>query len=360
MARRLILHIGAMKSGTSFIQNVLSSHKESIQQDQGLLFPGRRWRNQVAAVYDLIETGGRKQEPMAADGPWRRIADEVNAWAGDAVISMEFLGPRGVEKIRQVRESFPDTDLQVVLTGRDLARSVPAMWQESVQNNAVVSWPDFLVAVREERRDVAGPGRWFWNHQSLAEMAKRWSDQVGHDHFTFITVPPSGADPALLWHRFAEVAGLAGATYSLDVRANPAIGVASAMVLRDLNLALADDDLTRAKYHDLVKHGIAKRGLAHRARQEPRLGLDEPWVIERGRAEVAALKALGLRVVGDLDELDPRPVPGVHTDDISVDEELAAAVDALAIAVETFEDPANGKRKKRGRGRQQRKQGVGW
>ena len=360
MARRLVLHIGAMKSGTSFIQNVLSAHKEEIEREHGLLFPGRRWRNQVSAVYDLIETGGRKQQPMAPDGPWRRIADEINAWDGDAVFSMEFLGPRSVEKIRLIQDSFPDTDLQVVLTGRDLARSIPAMWQESVQNAATVTWPEFLGAVQAERRNVVGPGRWFWNHQSLAEMAQRWSQQVGRDHFTFITVPPAGADPGLLWERFADVAGLAGSTYSLDVRANPSIGAASAMVMRELNLALAGDELTRSQYHNLVKHGIAKRGLAHRARQEPRLGLDEAWVFERGRAEVAALKTLDLRVVGDLDELEPKPVPGVHTDDIGVDEELAAAIDALAIAVETFEEPSKGSRRRRGKGRRKRKQGVGW
>lgn len=361
MARRLILHIGAMKSGTSFIQNVLSVHKDEIARDHGLLFPGKRWRNQVGAVHDLIETGGRKQEQMASDGPWMRIADEINRWDGDAVFSMEFLGPRSVEKIRQIQGSFPDTDLQVVLTGRDLARSIPAMWQESVQNAAVVTWPEFLVAVQEERRDVAGPGRWFWNHQALAEMAQRWVKQVGRDHFTFVTVPPAGADPALLWRRFAGVAGLGDATYSLDVRANPSIGVASAMVMRELNLALADDELTRAQYHTLVKHGIAKRGLAHRARQEPRLGLDAAWVFERGRAEVDALKALDLRVVGDLDELLPQPVRGVHTDDVGVEEQLAAAIDALAVAVETFEEPKKARKKRRrNRHRTQRKQGVGW
>jgi hypothetical protein len=130
------------------------------------------------------------------------------------------------------------------------------------------------------------------------------------------------------------------------------------MVMRELNLALAGDELTRSAYHTLVKHGIAKRGLAHRATEEPRLGLDAAWVVERGAAEVAALKALDLRVVGDLDELAAGPVRGVHTDDVGIDEQLAAAVDALAIAVETFEEPKKGRKKKRAK--KGRKQGVGW
>ena len=60
------------------------------------------------------------------------LVDEVNAWTGTAVISMEFLGPRSPEKIAQIRGCFPDTEVEAVLTCRDLARNIPAMWLESM------------------------------------------------------------------------------------------------------------------------------------------------------------------------------------------------------------------------------------
>jgi hypothetical protein len=353
MARRLVLHIGAMKSGTSFIQNVLAENKQLLVDQQNLLFPGRRWREQVSAVHDLIERGGAKQEPMADNGPWHRIAGEVNAWEGDAIISMEFLGPRNAPKIEQIKASFPDTDLHVVLTARDLARSIPAMWQESVQNAATTTWPDFLAAVKAERRTDPGPGRWFWNHQRLARMARRWVDGVGRENFTLITVPPKGAPPSLLWDRFASVAGIAPGSCSLDVLANPSIGAASAMVMRDLNEALASDPLPKRAYHTYVKHALAKSSLAERQRAEPVLGLDERWVRKRGALEVDRLRSLGLHVVGDLDELQPQPVRGVHTDDISTEEQLAAAIAALATSVRRWSSPQGraGRAAKAGKGR---------
>ncbi|HQR26622.1 MAG TPA: hypothetical protein PLP61_06230 [Nocardioides sp.] len=336
MATRLVLHIGAMKSGTSFIQNVLKENKETLEA-AGWLFPGRRWRQQVSAVYDLIERGGARQEPMAADGPWHTICAEVNDWDGEAVISMEFLGPRGPEKIQQLMRSFPDTELQVVLTARDLARSIPAMWQESVQNAATSTWPEFLDAVRREARQP-GPGRWFWRHQGLAAMAERWRDQVGNDHFTLVTVPRRGAPSSLLWDRFAQVAGLAPGDYTLDVLRNPSIGAASAMVMRDLNERLSAQPLPRDLYDRLAKHALAKQSLADRQRTEPVLGLDAEWVRSRGAQEVEQLRRLGLRVVGDLAELVPQPVPGVHTDDISPDQRLDAALAALEVAVRRWAD----------------------
>ncbi len=355
MARRVVLHIGTMKSGTSFIQNVLGENKEHLRDDQGILFPGKRWRQQVSAVFDLIERGGARQEPMAEDGPWRTLAAEVNAWDGDAVISMEFLGPRMKEKINLVQESFAGAELQVVITARDLARSIPAMWQESVQNAATTTWPEFLDAVEAER-DEPGPARWFWNHQGVAAMSQRWSKIVGRDHFTLITVPPPGAAPTLLWDRFAQVAGIDPARCTLDVKSNPSIGVASALVMRQLNELLDDAPLNRGQYHRYVKHPLAKAALASRKRDEPVLGFDAPWVYPRGADEVERLRRLDLRVVGDLDELLPQPVKGVHTDDVTSDEQLGAAVAALAAAVRGWSE-SSGKGKGKGNRRRGRRGG---
>jgi hypothetical protein len=348
MARRVVLHIGTMKSGTSFIQNVLGENKEHLRDEQGILFPGKRWRRQVSAVYDLIERGGARQEPMEPDGPWNTLARETNEWDGDALISMEFLGPRPKEKINLVRETFRDADLQVVVTARDLGRSIPAMWQESVQNAATTTWPDFLELVRAER-DEPGPGRWFWNHQGVARMAQRWADLVGRQHFTLVTVPPAGAPPTLLWERFAGVAGIDPSACVLDVRSNPSIGVASALVMRRLNELLDGVPLTRAQYHNQVKHPLAKAALASRKKQEPVLGLDAPWVYARGALQVERLRKLDLRVVGDLDELLPQPVKGVHTDDVGSEEQLGAAIEALAAAVKGWSRPGKGNGR-RGRG----------
>jgi hypothetical protein len=45
----VFLHIGLMKSGTSFVQRVLQKNRKALKES-GLLFPGRRWREQVDGV----------------------------------------------------------------------------------------------------------------------------------------------------------------------------------------------------------------------------------------------------------------------------------------------------------------------
>lgn len=329
MAQRVVLHIGSMKSGTSFIQNVLGNNREELAR-HGITFAGERWRDQVSAVQDLIGHGGPNQPPLDPAGPWHSLVDEINATDGTVVVSMEFLAPRVTRKIEIIRDGLQG-DLEVVLTGRDLARNIAAMWLESVQNGSSVTWEKYLAAVRSE--DRSRPiARNFWNHQGLAEIADRWSQSVGPEHFTLMTVPPKGAPSDLLWRRFAQVLDLAPDAFELNVRANKSIGLATAMLLRDLNERLSDEQTAAADkpfYDLLVKHLLAKRGLA--ARQgEPTLGLDERWVAKRGAAEVAALRKGGHRVIGDLDELLPRPVQGVQPAQVSAADQLDAARDALA------------------------------
>ena len=327
MAERLVLHIGSMKSGTSFIQNVLGDNKDRLAE-QGVLFAGPRWKFQVKAVQELIGRGGREQEPLDPAGPWQALADEVNAWSGTAVISMEFLGPRSAEKIAQIRDSFPDTEVEAVLTCRDLARNIPAMWLESTQNGSTTGWSDYLDAVRTEDRGTQA-GRNFWRQQAIPAIAKRWSQGLD-GRLTLVTVPQKGAPPGLLWERFAGVLGVAPDGVDLEVRANPSIGLATALVLLQLNQQLQEDDGTMPRHYDrYVKHFLAKRGLVARQGDEPKLGLDADWVRKRGEQQVKRLKSDGHRVVGDLDELRPLPVPGIHADEVSPEDRLAAAVDGL-------------------------------
>jgi hypothetical protein len=343
VAERVVLHVGTMKSGTTFLQNVVSANREALRA-QGVSFVGRKWREQIKAAQDAIEHGGEKQAPLAPDGPWSKIVRKIEAWPGTALFSVEFFGARKVSKIEQIVSAFGDTRLTVVLTARDLARQIPSMWQESVQNGGRATWEEYLRAVREERKDDR-LGDLFWRQQGVAGMARRWSTVVGTENVVIVTAPPKGRPSRLLWDRYAGVVGIDPDSCSLEVTSNPSLGLASTLVLRDLNEALAADPLPRAAYHRKVKRVLAKEGMATHRREEPTLGLDEAWVYERSEQEIAALGRLGCRVVGDLAELTSYPVPGVQPADVPVEQRLEAAVRGLSHAVRDLTWAKGGKKK---------------
>ena len=82
-----------------------------------------------------------------------------------------------------------------------------------------------------------------------------------------------------------------------------------------------------------MKGALAKQGLVKRGRDSVPLGIDERWVRRRSKEELDKLRELDIRVVGDIDELEARPVPGVHTKKVTAEQQLEAALDGLAFMV---------------------------
>jgi len=335
MADRVLLHVGAMKSGTSFIQSTLAANRAVLRR-QDVLFPGETWRDQVNGVVDVLGHGRDGAKPATAVGAWARLVDEIAAWPGTAVISMEFLGATPVADIKRVVESLRPANVEVVLTVRDLARTIPAMWQEEIQNGATWRWEEFLHAVEHGNPEIKGPSRQFWRQQRTALIARRWAETVGRENFTLVTVPPPGAPPEVLLDRFCEVLGVETTDFAPPRRRNPSIGVASALVVRALNERLGDGTLPRARYNQLVKTTLAKNGLAHRAASEPTAGFSARWVRRRSEQMIERFEKLGVRVVGDLGDLRPARVPGVNPSKVSERDQLDAAIDGLVQLVQVW------------------------
>lgn len=316
MAERVLLHVGLMKSGTTFIQGRLNVNRERLAE-QGVLFPGPTWARHARAVSDLI---GSKH---AEDGAWASLAEELRAHPGTAIVSMEYLGPISAERIRQVRDDLAGSPVDVVVTVRDLGRSVPAMWQETLKNRQSWGWSEYLAALQ----DGGDAGRRFWRQQAADRVVSRWAEVLGHEHVTVVTVPPPGAPGELLWERFCEVAGITGSQWDEAPRANESLGVASALLMGRINEHVGD--LSLPQYNKKIK-ALGKHVLVHRRRDEEPIGFAVPrWLRKRSQAMVSAIEASGVRVVGDLGELEPLDVPGADPAAVGVEDQLDAAVAAL-------------------------------
>lgn len=316
MAERVLLHVGLMKSGTTFIQGRLNVNRERLAE-QGVLFPGPTWARHARAVSDLI---GSKH---AEDGAWASLAEELRAHPGTAIVSMEYLGPISAERIRQVRDDLAGSPVDVVVTVRDLGRSVPAMWQETLKNRQSWGWSEYLAALQ----DGGDAGRRFWRQQAADRVVSRWAEVLGPEHVTVVTVPPPGAPGELLWERFCEVAGITGSQWDEAPRANESLGVASALLMGRINEHVGD--LSLPQYNKKIK-ALGKHVLVHRRRDEEPIGFAVPrWLRKRSQAMVSAIEASGVRVVGDLGELEPLDVPGADPAAVGVEDQLDAAVAAL-------------------------------
>ncbi len=269
-----------------------------------------------------------KVNPKNTAGAWDRFVEETSRVPGTAVISMEFLAAATTEQITRIRDDLAGTRVEVVVTLRDLGRNVPAMWQERLKNGGVIGWSYFLRDLRRVESDAASI---FWTQQAMADIVERWSDVLGADQVTAVTVPPSGADRNLLWERFCEAARFDGSDCPPVPAANTSLDAASVEVLREINTGLVELENKRA-YHHVVKFVIAKQALPQR-RGEP-IGYRPPrWMARLTAEHRARIERTGVRVVGDLDELEPKRVPGRDPDRVPRADVRDAAVDALRLLV---------------------------
>ncbi|WP_166133254.1 hypothetical protein [Nocardioides ochotonae] len=330
MSDRIYLHIGVPKSGTSYVQRRLLANKEQLAQEAGLLFPGQTWGDQVLAVRDLRRIrGGRNRR-----GAWRRLRQEMAAWSGTSVVSMEWLCAADQATIERIVTDLAPAQVEVVVTARDLGRTVAAAWQEYLQNRREWTWEDFLTQLGSPSSRETPAGSHFWAQQDLTDIVERWAGVVGPEHTHVVTLPHPGAGPDVLWERMAQVLGFDPAHFSAEgVRdANESLGLQSAEIMRRVNPLTRRDGLGYTAYRSGFKQALGKDVLAHRRSQESRVAVppeQQGWIRDAAERHRASLAAAGVHVVGDLADLEPVFAPGRQPSEVPAEELLDTATEAL-------------------------------
>ncbi|WP_346620022.1 hypothetical protein [Blastococcus montanus] len=335
--QKVIFHVGTPKSGTTYLQDLLWHSREALAE-AGVRYPGEVPEAHFHATRDLAQNDFNGWPDPAVQGAWSRLVEAARAHEGTTVISHELFGDLPPEAIARALGDLDFAEVHVVVTARDLARQLPAVWQEDVKNRHFVPFDEFLRVVRSDAWSEAWYGRALWLRQDVPAVVRRWAAELPPAQVHLVTVPPRGADPATLWERFAAVVGVdPGLATPPDGRRNKSLGRAEAELLRRLNERL-DYGIDWPTYASRITHHVAASVLAER----PSSGSltvpagDRPWVVARAAAMVAELRATGCQVVGDLAELEVTSEgPAREVPEPSAEELLDAALDALVALIPT-------------------------
>lgn len=333
--KRVFLHIGAPKTGTTFLQQVLRKNRKELAT-AGVLYPRVGREAHHTAVWALRKTFDKAEEGGGFADHWVRLVRQSLNWAGDTVVisSELFCFSRG-PKIAEIVTAFGDSDVHVVYTARDLMRQVPAVWQEQVKNRQDMPYQDYLVDVLGKR--ATDLSRVFWGGQDAPAVLARWSRGIDARHVHVVVAPPDGSDSGVLWKRFAGVVGLDVDRYGSDIPpANPSLSVEAAETLRRYNERYAHD-LPILQYRRMIRRQLDP-AFAHTRTDSSRFPLtsaQRATIVDLSERMVDQLRKTGYKVAGSLDELVPRrasrsdPVPGRGPDDVSDTEIVRTLLDVL-------------------------------
>ncbi len=326
--RRCVLHVGAPKTGTTYLQSVLWDSRRALRR-QGYRLPLRSLDDHFFLTLALRGRLDPDVDPPRALDVLERLRQDVRRSRPEhLLISHELLAPVAEHRIDELFDLLSDLEIHVVVTARDLARQVPAEWQQQVKTRAGITYGTFVERVVTER---AGH---FWSVQDVASVAQRWGRNLPPERVHIVTVPPGGTSPEVLLTRFCAAAGLSAHPLSRDeARVNESLGYEQTELLRRVNLALGPRlPHPRAGYSGVVKFGFAEGVLAEQApRQKLRLPVRHAdWCIAAAKEMVVRIEHAGYAVHGDLDDLIPVIETAHDPHRPSEVEVSSAAVEAIA------------------------------
>lgn len=297
----VLLHVGAPKTGTTFLQRVLWKNHADLEE-RGVWLPGTDWNHHVRAGFDLL---GFKQDPGDPRegwvGAWDAMASEIReSTAKIVVVSDERLAACAADEVARAVESLSPREVHVVYTLRDMASLLPAEWQEHVKHGDIRTFDQWLAD------EVAASKSWFWRLHDGADVLRRWGSAVPAERLHVLTLPRSGSPPGLLWERFASTLEIDSYDIDIDVAANATLGAEGTELLRQVNQS-NPRGLPEWHQAEVKREIFAHRILAMRPQKSP-ITLPSKWidwVNDYSEQLVKNLESSTYKVVGDLDELLP-------------------------------------------------------
>ncbi len=299
--QRVYLHIGAPKTGTTYLQTLLTKNRDSLLH-HGIFYPDLKAEAHHKAAWDLRDTPDQREGTKGIDGTWQSIVDRVNSAGTDALLSSELFVFAAPPHIKRALASF-DGEVHVIYTARDLARQAPAVWQERIKNNQTMAYREYIEAITGD----GGPGyRSFWGAQHAARVLKRWGGTLDPSHVHVVTAPPGGHARTLLWDRLVSIFGLVGSDFetSTEGTSNASLSMLQTELLRRFNLRHCQG-LPWPQYRRLIRRQFGIFAAIDDGRKIS-LGQVEHDFFAAKAAEInATLSGAGYHIVGHLSDLTP-------------------------------------------------------
>jgi hypothetical protein len=358
VTKSVYLHVGCPKSGTTYLQRVLDLSAAALGS-AGVLVVGKQHVDRVQAALQVRQDPRWKQLPPGRRDMWGALVDQIRAWQGhSAILSYELFSAATADQAARAIGDLAAYDVHVVITGRDLARSVPSAWQERLKFGAQVPLEEWTPG------KGASTAEWGWRTTDPSAVAQRWGRDLAPDHVHVVTVPRTSDEPTLLWQRFADACDVSGVemTFPTD-RVNESLGLVESELLRRVNghlRAPLEGSREKARWlRDVLGHRV----LAPQGSES--LGMSDTQFLDAERRATRAIERIrtrGYAVHGELDDLAAsRPdgrLPSAATDQEVLDSALRTIVDLLVLVREESRSRPAADDQTSPRGRVRRRFGV--
>ena len=339
----VLLHIGVHKTGTTAIQAALADARPELRGLQ-VTYPGKLQAQHRAALSMLGRPWGwnAKGGAVMDKSHFTKLARKTRSNTGRVVISSEFFceadGPTAEEIVRELGGDR----VHVVVTLRNLGRLLPSSWQQYLKYGLTTPYEKWLKNVFDNPGGSTSTPT-FWKRHDHGAVVSRWADAAGPGNLTVMVLEE--VDRSAQFIAFAQMLGIPSDVLvsRMDLTSNRSMTAAEAELLVRLNKQVKKD-MQWDEYVKYIRRGVALGMVEGREPGPDEARLFTPdWALdaaaEHGQASVAAIRASGVNVLGNLDALAVRvdagtPAPTGAAGVLPVDAAVQAVLTVIAAAHE--------------------------
>lgn len=313
--RARLLHVGPPKTGTTALQKAAAAQRR-VLLEQGVLYPGKGYSHRRATFRFAGRTEGWGTPAPGDRKVWETLRAQVVAEQERRVwLSSEDVAELEPALVPELLRELGG-DVHVVMTLRSLPALLSSAWSQYLKTGLRAdfeAWAQGVLADPPQR----GLTPSFRRRTDLIGLVTRWRDAVGPERLLLVVLDP--ADRDLVPRTFETLLGLVPGTLT-DVElgsdaANRSFTRAEAELVRRLNVRLRrGGTVPWPDYERYVRNSTVPAMLRRVPdREEPRI-VPPRWAVDRlvalAEGHRDALRALDVRVVGDLDGI-AQPTAGL-------------------------------------------------
>lgn len=255
--RRLILHVGFHKTGTTAIQESLYSARKDLLS-LGLVYPnmGKKAHHPLARA--LIEVQKEKNDFSKALKlhPLKKLIKQVkNTEAGTLVLSSEFFSQLQRNAIEFMHEQFSGWKVDIVFTLRSLMKILPSAYQQYLKSGLSLHYEEWLEQIfYTEFSSKITPT--FWKRHNHQAVIRRWCDVFTEGNVSIIIANENRKN--LLYQAFSEIMKIdEGTLQEQPIGSNRSLDLGEIALLVEINKICAEK-FSKEFYLSRVRNGMIR------------------------------------------------------------------------------------------------------
>jgi hypothetical protein len=319
MAKRIVIHAGFFKTGTTALQSSLAANRKKLLEN-GVLYPAlssadsSRSTGQHRAAWALKgrhwgwEDGGGSVTPIEV---WDKLAGKLNDFEGTSLFSSEFLAELTRDDVERMSKDLKADKIEVVFTLRPLVKMLPSQYIQSLKYGMRLNYEGWLQRIFNGGEDKV-QWRTFWTRHDHPDVVKRWVDVFGAENVTLLVVDET--QPNLIYETFSELLSLPNDLLKPveEKGLNRSLTWEEICLLLEMNKKF-DRTLAWGEYATMIRNGIFRNLTDVPARDGQHKLLTPQWAVDRAKeltvSNIQRLHSMGITIIGDIDGTANADVP---------------------------------------------------